>query len=153
MILLLEIHYLLTQSTILMIDQQIGEGMIWLPLKVLKSIYLLLPMVLVRSFLTKPIFFLILLDMMTLSWQTNLTGFHPFLHPHCYHKIVFGKFTQHEKCTHSELFWYGFSRIRTEYGEILLNLVRENTDQSSSEYWHFWHSVSLKISTLRHVKV
>ena len=81
------------------------------------------------------------------------SGFHPFLHPHCYHKIVFGKFTQHEKCTHSELFWYGFSRIRTEYGEILLNLVRENTDQSSSEYWHFWHSVSLKISTLRHVKV
>ena len=81
------------------------------------------------------------------------SGFHPFLHPHCYHKIVFGKFTQHEKCTHSELFWYGFSRIRTEYGEILLNLVRENTDQSSSEYGHFWHSVSLKISTLRHVKV
>ena len=81
------------------------------------------------------------------------SGFHPLLHPHCYHKIVFGKFTQHEKCTHSELFWYGFSRIRTEYGDILLNLVRENTDQSSSEYGHFWHSVSLKISTLRHVKV
>ena len=83
------------------------------------------------------------------------SGFHPFLHPHCYHKIVFGKFTQHEKCTHSELFWYGFSRIRTEYGEILLNLFGATLVLQiwNLQYGHFWHSVSLKISTLRHVKV
>ena len=73
MILLLEIHYLFTQSIILMIKQQIGEVMIWLPQKVLKSIYLILSMVLFRSFLTKPIFFLIVILTMTLSWQTKLT--------------------------------------------------------------------------------
>ena len=41
--------------------------------KVLKSILLLLPMVLVRSFLTKFVFFLILLRGLNLLLQTNLT--------------------------------------------------------------------------------
>ena len=47
-----------------------------------------------------------------------------------------------KKCPYSELFWSTFSRIRTEYGEILLispNSVRmrENADQNNSEYGHF----------------
>ena len=47
-----------------------------------------------------------------------------------------------EKCPYSELFWSAFSRIWTEYGEILcisLCLVRilENANQNNSEYGHF----------------
>ena len=47
-----------------------------------------------------------------------------------------------EKCPYSELFWSTFSRIQTEYGEILrisLNSVqmRENADQNNSEYENF----------------
>ena len=53
------------------------------------------------------------------------------------------KFAQNalrKNCLHSELFWSVFSRIRTEYGEILRNSVqmRENTDQNNSEYGHFY---------------
>ena len=95
-------------------------------------------------------------DDLILTNQTNWiieSGFHPFLHPQCYHQIIFVKLTQHEKCPYSELLWYKFSRIRNEYGETLLNWVRENTDQNNSEYGLFLHSVSLKISTLRYVKV
>ena len=42
-------------------------------------------------------------------------------------------------------FWSVFSRIRTEYGEILSNSVRmrENTDQKISEYGHFSRSDGL----------
>ena len=48
----------------------------------------------------------------------------------------------HEKCPYSELFWSEFSRIRTEYEEILCISqysvqMRENTDQNNSEYGHF----------------
>ena len=51
-----------------------------------------------------------------------------------------------ERCLYSGLFWSSFSRIRTEYGEILCistNSVRmrENTDQNNSEYEHFLRSV------------
>ena len=47
-----------------------------------------------------------------------------------------------DKCPHSELFWSVFSRIWTEYGEILRISpcsirMRENTDQNNSEYGHF----------------
>ena len=50
-----------------------------------------------------------------------------------------------EKCPYSELFWSVFSRIRTEYGEIQIISpysvrMRENTDQSKSEYGHFLRS-------------
>ena len=60
----------------------------------------------------------------------NRTGFH-----HC---------TTLRK-TYSELFWSVFSRIRTEYGEILRispYSVRMwgNTDQNDSEYGHFSRS-------------
>ena len=45
-----------------------------------------------------------------------------------------------------ELFWYAFSRIRTEYGEILRIFphsvrIPENTGQNNSEYGHFLLSV------------
>ena len=53
------------------------------------------------------------------------------------------KFAQNalrKNCLYSELFWSVYSRIRTEYGEILRNSVqmRENTDQNNSEYGHFY---------------
>ena len=49
---------------------------------------------------------------------------------------------QREKCSYSEFFWSVFSRIRTEYGEILrissyLIRMRENTEQKISECGHF----------------
>ena len=49
--------------------------------------------------------------------------------------------TLREKCPYSELCWSAFSRIRTEYGEILQEM-RENTDQNNSKYGHFLRSVS-----------
>ena len=47
-------------------------------------------------------------------------------------------------------FWSVFSRIRTEYGEILRIFpysirMRENTDQNNSEYGHFLRSLCLSI--------
>ena len=53
--------------------------------------------------------------------------------------------TLHEKCPYSELFWYAFSPIWNEYGEILrisLYSVRmwENMDQNNLEYGHFLRS-------------
>ena len=52
-----------------------------------------------------------------------------------------------QKCLYLELFWSAFSRIRTEYGEILLISpysvrMRENADQNNSEYKHFLRSVA-----------
>ena len=49
-------------------------------------------------------------------------------------------------CPYSELFWSVFSRIPTEYGEILLISpysvrMRRNTDQNNSEHGHFLRSV------------
>ena len=51
-----------------------------------------------------------------------------------------------KKCPYSEFFWSAFSRIPTEYGELLRKSpysvrMRENTDQKNSEYGHFSHSV------------
>ena len=46
-----------------------------------------------------------------------------------------------EKCPYSEFFWSVFSRIWTEYGEILLiGRMRENMDQKNSEYGRFLHT-------------
>ena len=50
-----------------------------------------------------------------------------------------------KKCPYSELFWSGFSRIRTEYGEIprispYSVRMRKNADQNNSEYGHFLRS-------------
>ena len=51
-----------------------------------------------------------------------------------------------EKCPYSELFWSLFSRIWTEYEEILCISsysvrMRENANQNSSKYRHFLRSV------------
>ena len=52
-------------------------------------------------------------------------------------------FTQREKRPYSELFWFTFSRIRTEYGEIPYSVrMRENVDQNNSKYGHFLHNVN-----------
>ena len=50
-----------------------------------------------------------------------------------------------EKCPYSELLWSAFSRIRTEYREILLISMysvrtRENADQNNPKYEHFLSS-------------
>ena len=56
-----------------------------------------------------------------------------------------GWYALRKKCPYSELFWSVFSRIRTEYGEILRISpysvrMRENTDQNNSEYGPFSRS-------------
>ena len=56
------------------------------------------------------------------------------------------KLALHKKCSYSELFLSSFSRIRTEYWEILhispySVRMRENVHQNNSEYGHFLHSV------------
>ena len=71
--------------------------------------------------------------------------------------------TLRDKCPYSEFFWSEFSRIRTEYGEIIRvspYSVRmlENTDQKNSQYAHILRSneyvrfIYLFISTLFQVK-
>ena len=72
--------------------------------------------------------------------------------------LKFAKFGQAgtlpEKFSYSEFFWSVFSRIRTEYGDILygdisLDSVRmlENTDPKISEYGHFSRSRRLILTT------
>ena len=58
-------------------------------------------------------------------------------------------YTLRKKCPYLELFWSTFSRIRTEYREILrispcLVQMRENADQNNYEYGHFLSSEKLK---------
>ena len=70
-----------------------------------------------------------------------------YLCPECW-LIIFVSITLGEKCPYLELFWFIFSRIWTEYGEMLRIFpysvrMRENTDQKGSEYGHFSRSVSL----------
>ena len=55
-----------------------------------------------------------------------------------------------EKCLYLEIFWPVFSRIWTEYEEILRISpysvrMRENTDQENSEYGHLLRSGSLHL--------
>ena len=50
--------------------------------------------------------------------------------------------TLREKCLYSKFFWSAFSRIRTEYGDILRISpysvqMQENTDQKNSKYGYF----------------
>ena len=57
--------------------------------------------------------------------------------------------TLRKKCRYTELFWSAFSRIWTEYGEILRISpysvrMRENADQNNSEYGHFLRNDNLK---------
>ena len=56
------------------------------------------------------------------------------------------KLTLREKCRYSEFFWFVFSRIWTEYGDMLRispssMRMREIRDQKNSEYGHFSRSV------------
>ena len=58
----------------------------------------------------------------------------------CYEKHTLG-----EKCPYLALFWFAFSHIWTEYGEIrsispYSVQMRENTDQKHSDYGHFSRS-------------
>ena len=58
-----------------------------------------------------------------------------------------------QKSPYSELFSSVFSRIRTEYEEILLISpysvrIRESTDQNNSEYGHFLRSGCQKNSII-----
>ena len=58
----------------------------------------------------------------------------------------FDSYSLRKKCLYSELFWFVFSRIRTEYGEIrsispYSVRMRQNTDQNNSEYGNFLRSV------------
>ena len=61
--------------------------------------------------------------------------------------------TLRKKCPYSELFWFAYSRIWTEYGEILRispysNRMRKNVDQNNSEYGHFLRSANVNAFTL-----
>ena len=56
---------------------------------------------------------------------------------------VMQRYSLRENYPYSELFWSAFSRIRTEYGQILRISpysvrMRENTDQKNSEYRKFF---------------
>ena len=56
------------------------------------------------------------------------------------------KLALRKKCPYLQLFWSVFSRIWTEYGEVLRISpysvrMRENTDQNNSEYEYFLRSV------------
>ena len=59
-------------------------------------------------------------------------------HPFTYEGISW--LTLREKCPCWELFWSAFSRVGTEYGEILQ--IRENADQNNFEYVNCLHSVT-----------
>ena len=59
--------------------------------------------------------------------------------------LNFSSGTLLEKWPYSEFFWSVFSRIRTEFGEMLSIFpysvwIRENTDQKNSQYGHFSRS-------------
>ena len=71
-----------------MLELQIGGGMIWPPLKLLKSIQLLLLMALVRIFLTQAMSFQILISAPNLVIES---GVHPSLHLNSRNQIVFAR--------------------------------------------------------------
>ena len=63
--------------------------------------------------------------------------------------VTFHKLAIREKRPYSELFWFTFSKIRTEYGEIrsispYSVRMRENAVQNTSKYGHFLGSVGYK---------
>ena len=66
------------------------------------------------------------------------------------------KLTLREKCPYSEFFRSVFSRIRTEYGEILHMSpysirMWKNTDQKKPEYGHFSRSVRVQLKSLLNI--
>ena len=63
--------------------------------------------------------------------------------------------TLREKCLYSEIFWSVFSRIWSEYREILRISpssvrMRENMDQKNSEHRHFSRSVNITLIKREH---
>ena len=70
---------------------------------------------------------------------------------HLKYLLQLATLTLREKCPYLELFCFVFTRIRTEYGQIqsisLYSVrMRENVDQTNSEYGHFSRSVIITIS-------
>ena len=66
--------------------------------------------------------------------------------------MLFITWSLREKCPYSKLFLSAFSRIRTEYGEILRISpysvrMRGNADQNNFEYRHFLRSGYFKVFT------
>ena len=60
-----------------------------------------------------------------------------------------------KKCQYSEFFWFAFSHIWTEYGDLVRSpysvRMRENADLKNFEYGHFLRSVKLK-KTIEKIK-
>ena len=78
----------------------------------------------------------------------GLVRFIIYISQHTLRESVYSLIPLREKCSCLEFFWFVFSRIRTEYVEILRIppysiQMRENTDQKNSEYGHFLCSVQL----------
>ena len=68
---------------------------------------------------------------------------------------MFSKTTLREKCPFSKLFWSAFSRILTEYEEILCISpysvhMRENADQNNSKYGHLLLSATSSCENFIH---
>ena len=60
--------------------------------------------------------------------------------------IRYQTFSLSKKYPYSKLFWFAFSRVRTEYGKkrsmsLYSIQMRENADQNNSESGHFPRSV------------
>ena len=76
------------------------------------------------------------------SFKDILAFFHLCFPIFMFFFCVGGAGTLREKCLYSEFFWYIFSLIWTEHGEILRISpypvwMREKTDQKNFEYGHF----------------
>ena len=87
--------------------------------------------------LYKKLFLVYQLPKCSCSYFSKALGF--------YLRVLFSCESLRKKCLYSELFWFVFSRIRTENGEIRcisLYSVRmwENIDHNNSEYGHFLRS-------------
>ena len=57
--------------------------------------------------------------------------------------MSFRSYSLRKMCKYSEFLWYVFSRIWTEYRDLLWRSpysvrMRENTDQKNSKYGHFY---------------
>ena len=75
-----------------------------------------------------------------------------FMNYRCFKSL--SKVSLRKKCPYSEFFWSPFSRILTEYGEILRISpysvqMRENTDQNNFEYGQFLCSVCFEKNPMK----
>ena len=84
---------------------------------------------------------IILMKSITLYFVLLIRGLYPVFKTICLFNL-----SLRVKCPYSELFWFVFSRIRTEYWQLrsistYAIQMRENTNQNNSEYGHFLRSV------------